>query len=179
MHQQTPAVRNGILEATAKALARDGVETFTISRVAREAGLSVGGLRYHFASKRELLEALVDHAVAGFDDALNRAGSEPGAKTRAYIAATLSGKESADLAAALVATVAVDSTLLAVLRRHFAHWQSMLDDDGIDPATSTLIRLAMDGWWLAAFANLAPPRGRAAARLRARLDALVKQAAGV
>lgn len=169
-------MRNGILEATAGVLLRDGVESFTISRVAREAGLSVGGLRYHFASKRELLEALIDHAVSGFDAALNSAGDEPGAKTRAYITATLSGKESRQLAAALVATVAVDSTLLAVLRRHFVHWQSLLDEDGIDTTAGLLIRLAMDGWWLAAFADLAPPDDQAAARLRARIEALVTEA---
>ncbi|MCF8590040.1 TetR/AcrR family transcriptional regulator [Gordonia liuliyuniae] len=176
MHKQTPAVRNGILEAAATTLLRDGVEAFTISRVAQEAGLSVGGLRYHFASKQDLLEALVDHAVVGFDEALDGADHEPGAKTRAYIAAALPGHDSGQIAAALVAAVAVDSSMLAILRRHFARWQSMLDADGIDPVTATLIRLTMDGWWLAAFADLAQPDDRTGSLLRARLEALVEEA---
>jgi len=179
MHKQTPAVRNGILDAAATALIRDGVEAFTISRVAKEAGLSVGGLRYHFASKQDLLEGLINHAVSGFDEALERAGDAPGARTRAYIAAALPGDGSGRLAAALVATVAVDTGMLAVLRRHFDRWQSMLEGDGIDPATSTLIRLTMDGWWLAAFADLAQPDPGMAAELRSRLYALIEEATDV
>ncbi|UOE45662.1 TetR/AcrR family transcriptional regulator [Agromyces larvae] len=178
MHQRSPAVRAGILEAAARVILREGAEHFTISRVAREAGLSVGGLRYHFASKHDLLVGLVDHAVAGFDAALAAAGDAPGSRTRAYIDATLSDTGSRELAAALVATVAVDSRLLAVLRAHFARWQAMLDDDGIDDTTAVLVRLAMDGWWLAAFVDLAPPRGRAATELRTRLNALVTEATG-
>ena len=176
MHKETPAVRDGILTAAATALIRDGVEAFTISRVAAEAGLSVGGLRYHFASKQALLEGLIDHAVGGFDQALERAGDAPGARTRAYIAAALPGEGSGRIAAALVATVAVDTSMLAILRRHFERWQSLLEDDGIDPATSTLIRLTMDGWWLAAFADLAQPDAPTAAELKSRLTRLIDEA---
>jgi hypothetical protein len=66
--------------------------------------------------------------------------------------------------------------MLAILRRHFERWQSMIEDDGIDPTTSTLIRLTMDGWWLAAFADLAQPDAATAAELKSRLTRLIDEA---
>lgn len=166
-------MRSSILESAAKVIAQQGADNFTLSRVAGQAGLSIGGLRYHFGSKQDLLTGLVDHAVSGFDRALADAGDAPGAKTRAYVAATLDGEGSRELAAALIACVAVDSDLLNVLRQHFISWQEMLDDDGVDPATAALVRLAMDGWWLAAFVDLAPPGGDVAEQLRRTIDSLI------
>lgn len=179
MHKQTPAVRAAILQAAAGVVAREGAERLTMMTVAGSAGLSVGGVRYHFPSKRELLCALVDSAIAGFDAAIADAGNRPGDKTRAYIAATLADTPDNEPAAALMAAAAVDSTLLDRLRGHFRRWQAALDRDGVDPATATLIRLAMDGWWLAAFLDLAPPSEQLTAQVRERLEALLPPAAGV
>lgn len=176
MHSETPAVRARILAAATTIVARDGAEHLSTANVAREAELSVGGLRYHFESKRELLAGLVDYGVEGFDRAMAAAGTEPGDRTRAYIAATLDADDR-DPAAALIAAIAIDSTLLTGLQAHFARWQALLDADGIDRAVATSVRLAIDGWWLAAFLQLAPPRGRAAADARALLESLVDGAA--
>jgi AcrR family transcriptional regulator len=179
MHAATPQVRAGILAAAGRVIARDGSEALTIAGVAAEAGLSVGGLRYHFASKRELLVGLVEHSFEGFDQALATAGSAPGDRTRAYIAATLSDVDNEgemDLAAGLMAAIAVDSSLLAMVQEFFGRWQSALEDDGIDPAVAITVRLAMDGWWMAAFLGLAAPQGRDARGAREVLDALVSKA---
>jgi AcrR family transcriptional regulator len=177
VHQATPAVRKAILAAAGRIIAREGSERLTIASVAAEAGLSVGGLRYHFASKRDLLSGLVDASVEGFDRMLASAGSEPGDRTRAYIAATLSDCDgSFDLASGLLAAVAIDSTLLQPLQHHFHRWQDLLAHDGIDPSVATAVRLAMDGWWLSAFLGLSAPQGEAAQRTSAFLDTLVSRA---
>ncbi|AJT43135.1 TetR/AcrR family transcriptional regulator [Psychromicrobium lacuslunae] len=176
MHSNTPAVRQNILAAARRVISRDGAEALTISSVAEEAGLSVGGLRYHFRSKHELLAALVDAMVASFDQALNSAGVEPGAKTRAYISATLDVESSAQGSTAstgLLAAVALDSSLLEVLRKHFQRWQEMLDHDGIDPSITTVVRLAIDGWWLAAFLGLAAPDARRTSAAREVLESML------
>lgn len=180
MHQTTPGVRARILATAQRIIVRDGAERLTVAHVAHEAGLSVGGLRYHFASKRDLLVGLVEQSVAGFDHALAAAGTSPGAKTRAYLTATLEDEGSDnEYAVGLIVAVAVDSTLLEPLREHFRRWQEMLDDDGIDPATATLVRLALDGWWLAMFGDFAPPRAEAAVAVRRLLEELVTRAENV
>jgi hypothetical protein len=53
----------------------------------------------------------------------------------------------------------------------------MLEDDGIDATVATIVRLAIDGWWLAAVADLAPPAPDQARELRAFLEGLVTQTA--
>jgi hypothetical protein len=63
-----------------------------------------------------------------------------------------------------------------MVQEFFGRWQSALEDDGIDPAVAITVRLAMDGWWMAAFLGLAAPQGRDARGAREVLDALVSKA---
>jgi len=121
----------------------------------------------------------VENSFEGFEQALATAGSAPGDRTRAYIAATLADVDNEgelDLAAGLMAAIAVDSSLLSTVQEYFRGWQASLDEDGLDPAVATAVRLAMDGWWMAAFLGLAAPRGADASRTRAVLEDLVSRA---
>ncbi|MDO8275460.1 MAG: TetR/AcrR family transcriptional regulator, partial [Serpentinimonas sp.] len=43
--------RNALLEATNTVILRDGIAHLTLEAVAKEAGVSKGGLLYHFPSK--------------------------------------------------------------------------------------------------------------------------------
>ena len=173
------SVKSGILDAAARVLVRDGSDNLTVAAVAREASLSVGGLRYHFASKRELLAGLVEAMVSQFDKALDEAGPEPGARTRAYVEATLVDVRSGQTSAAtvgLLAAAAVDTTLLDALRRHYRQWQERLEDDALPAATATAVRLAMGGWWLAVMFDLAPPSGDLILSTKAEILELVERA---
>jgi AcrR family transcriptional regulator len=49
-----------ILEAATNVVARDGSNKLTLEAVAAEAGVSKGGLLYHFPSKRALLEGMLE-----------------------------------------------------------------------------------------------------------------------
>lgn len=61
------ADRKGEIVAAAKrVLARDGSAGFSVRKVAREAGISLGNLQYHFASRVELLEGLLEADVAAY-----------------------------------------------------------------------------------------------------------------
>jgi AcrR family transcriptional regulator len=154
-----------VLDAAATVLRERSAAAFTLDAVAARAGVSKGGLMYHFPSKEALFSALVDRAVAAVDDALAAAAAstEPGAFTRAYLDTTIpAGPADADadghdaLVAALAAAVTLDPQLLAPLRRAYRRWQDRLEDDGLDPAAATAVRLAVDGWWLAALLRLPP-----------------------
>jgi AcrR family transcriptional regulator len=180
MNGDRRGTREQILRAARRVLVRDGSDNLTIASVAAEAGLSVGGLRYHFASKRDLLEGLVSAMADAFDAALAGAGEGPGAKTRAYIAATLDATHSSDGAddtiVGVLAAAAVDTALLDSMRQRFVRWQAVIADDGIDPATATVVRLAIDGWWFVAVLDLAPPSPALAAQTRAVLERLIAAA---
>ena len=80
---------------------RDGPQALTLDAVAAEAGVSKGGLLYHFASKRDLLDAVVRRWLDEFQDDIDAAG--PGFLA-GYVRASDGAKaEEAGLLAALVA----------------------------------------------------------------------------
>ncbi len=91
-----------------------------------------------------------------------RAGDseEPGRWMRVFVEATFAPEEGElGTSAGLLAAVANDPKLLEPVRESFGSWQSRIEDDGLDPALSTLVRLAADGLWMADLFGLAPPEG--------------------
>ncbi len=52
-----PGLRDRLLDAAEKVVARDGVNNLTLNTVAAEAGVSKGGLLYHFPHRRSLVDA--------------------------------------------------------------------------------------------------------------------------
>jgi AcrR family transcriptional regulator len=158
-----PSSKERLLDAAAEVLLSEGAEALTLEAVARRAGVSKGGLFYHFPTKQALVAAMVERLTGAFDQALAETGSEPGGFLRAYLNATIpehhtTARTPADRAtAALLAAVLVDPAGLAPLRERFAGWQARLTDDGIDPAVATAVRLAIDGWWAARLLGLGEP----------------------
>jgi AcrR family transcriptional regulator len=151
-----------LVDAAIEVLLREGARHLTLAAVARYAGVSKGGLLYHFPTKQALVAGMVERLVSQFDAALAAAGDSPGAATRAYLAATVrpvaDDLTTADRAsAALFAAALVDPDALVPLRDKWRVWQRRLEADGIDPALATAVRLAVDGWWLARLVDLAPP----------------------
>jgi AcrR family transcriptional regulator len=67
--EQAEATRSRILDATGRVMAR-GIASVSIPAVAREAGVSVPTIYRHFATKRDLLEAIYPYALqrAGLDE---------------------------------------------------------------------------------------------------------------
>jgi AcrR family transcriptional regulator len=53
--------RERILGASVQVALRDGVSAMTLDAVAKEAGVSKGGLLYHFSSKDDLITAMLQH----------------------------------------------------------------------------------------------------------------------
>ena len=80
-----------ILEAASRIVGQAGAAHLTIEAVAVEAGLSKGGVLYHFPNKRSMLEGMLDKVLtdvgqrtAGYRDKL---GDAPGAAIRARLLA--------------------------------------------------------------------------------------------
>ncbi len=171
------ATKHRILTAAEDVVLRDGVAHLTLEAAATEAGLSKGGVLYHFPSRDALVEAMVARLIAEFEADIARhlpvpgspGAGAPGAFTRAYVAATFApggedpGRQDR-LGAALLAAAAAEPGLLDPLQRAADGWQARLVDDGLDPVLATAIRLACDGLWLCDLFGLAPPgAGRRAA----------------
>ena len=190
--------RTRLLDAATDVLLHDGAQALTLDAVAKRAQVSKGGLFYHFPTKQALIAGMVDRLVARFTAALAAAGSEPGAATRVYLSASIPDTagpgEPADAdgsdekerpagigddrtTAALFAAALVEPDALTPLREIYATWQRRLENDGIDPAVATAVRLAVDGGWLARLVDLAPPPPDLHKQVYATLTGLIDQAA--
>jgi AcrR family transcriptional regulator len=155
--------RAELLDAASTVIRRDGPQALTLAAVAAEAGVSKGGLLYHFKSKRELLDALVARWMDDFERDIDAA---PGSFPERYVRASDGAKaEEAGLLAALVA----DPGVLTAVRERHAAWQDRIATEGGDPVDATVARLAADGLWLADLLGIAPPGGELRARVLARL----------
>lgn len=187
MHvSRLPVARAKVLDAADRVLRGRPAAAFTLDAVAREAGVSKGGLMYHFPTKEALLQAMVARAVAAVDEvlAVAAASEEPGSFTLAYLETTVpasAGGQPEDgmgpPVGALAAAVSLDPQLLTPLRTAYDRWQARLEHDGLDPAVATLVRLAVDGWWLSALLGLTPLSASVHAGVRDLLHALAAPAA--
>jgi AcrR family transcriptional regulator len=158
--------RQNLLLAANRVVARDGVARLTLDAVALEAGMSKGSVLYHFHSKNELIEGMVDHLIACFEANLSEqalAWEEditPGHWMRALIRSTdMPIVDADDPSSSLIAAVGIKPELLDGLRARYAVWQEQAVEDGLRPGLATMLRLATDGLWLCELLNLAPPKG--------------------
>ncbi|MFF4419017.1 TetR/AcrR family transcriptional regulator [Streptosporangium sp. NPDC001559] len=177
-----PSSKERLLDAAAEVLLTEGAESLTLEAVARRAGVSKGGLFYHFPTKQALVAGMVERLVGAFDAALADAGGRPGDALRAYVTATIpetpepaAGLPADRVTAALLAGVLVDPAGLAPLRERYAAWQRRLVEDGVDPAVATLVRLAVDGWWAARLLGLAVPEAGLHERVRGHLMEMIDE----
>ena len=161
--------RRHILDAANRIIRRDGVARLTIEAVAKEAALSKGGVLYHFPSKDALVEGLISFFIEGFTNDLTQAlaieEASPGKWTRANIrasSASISEEVPAEAAAitGLIAAIATNPQLLNPLREQYDVWQKQAENDGLPSTLATILRLAVDGLWLADMLGFAPPTGK-------------------
>jgi AcrR family transcriptional regulator len=141
---------------------RDGVMRLTIDAVAREAELSKGGVLYHFGTKEALIQAMLERLIRYCEREMaahQQHDGEPGSWTRAYVRKTSEPllaypgeadfPRSKEVGAGLMAAATTNPRLLDPLRERFQIWQQAIESDGIEPARATVVRLAVDGLWLA------------------------------
>jgi AcrR family transcriptional regulator len=183
--QDPASVRNRLLNAAEQVAARDGVASLTLDAVAREAGVSKGGLLYHFPTKSDLINGVVERLATHCEQEQKRVVQEtplePGAFTRAYLRCRSEPLDPQELPIhmALLAAAGTDSQFLDPWRSRIAGWQARLESDGIDPVTATIVRLAMDGICLSTLLGLPVPEGAMREKVLERLRSMTELPAGV
>lgn len=178
--------RAALMAAAFNVVKHDGLQALTLDAVAHTAGVSKGGLLYHYPSKEALVSGMLATLIEDFERALVTRLREaaydrsPGSWLRAYLQANLDVSDGgADQSAALLAAVATKPELLVGIRQHFLAWQRRLEDDGLDPALATVVRLAVDGLFMAELLDLAPPDLEMRRQVVAILQNLTRGGAGL
>ncbi len=165
--------RQALLDATLVVLECERGE-FTLEAVAAQARVSKGGLLQHFATKRDLLSAVISQHSELHERWMTEMCEPSGLNwTQAYVEAAFS-HESVPVATmwALIAAVRVDVTLLEQVRDAFTRWQGQLETCGVPPGRAMVVRLAVEGLALSVLLDLAPPSRDKLSALRNVLEAL-------
>ena len=169
--------RGKLLDAAGAVIRRDGAQALTLDAVAAEAGVSKGGLLYHFKSKRDLLDAMLEGWVEEFAAEI-AAADEGRGFAHGYVKASdmstwAAGERATEFG--LLAAMVDEPGALEAVRGRYAAWQERLAAQASDPVDATVARLAADGLWLNDLLGLAPPAGKLREQVMARMLALATE----
>lgn len=152
--------RERILAAVRTLLVRGGPDAVTLDAAAAQAGVSKGGLLYHFPTKASLfvgvLSQMRDRVV---DDMAARTKDRDPA--RAFLEYGVPVDDEDAFAVALIAAVhngqASDPETRALLLDGFRAWEQPMLDAVDDPIRAEIIRLVGNGIYLSAISGLPLP----------------------
>jgi AcrR family transcriptional regulator len=138
--------RDELLDAAEDLLCDQGSTALTLAAVADRAGVSKGGLLYHYGTKEALIKGMVERLIEDFDELT---ANQPGETyTERYLGATLAAVRSGRLRRWAVVTGASGNLfLLAPLREAMARWHREGLSEEPDPLGSQIVRLACEGLW--------------------------------
>ena len=179
----SPDARTRILDAAEAIVQARGVPALTLEAAARDAGVSKGGLLYHFASKEALLAGMLAR-LGAFIEQEYRACVEaqpegPARATRATLQWGFGDGQGAyderhDRAAAVfLAAFNHDPALLDPMREVIARMRANIAADGLPTGVSHAVYAAADGIFMARLFRLYAPSAAELAGMREALERLI------
>ncbi|WP_066039496.1 TetR/AcrR family transcriptional regulator [Herbiconiux solani] len=148
-----PNNRAKILDAAARVVGRAGLRALTLEATAEEAGLTRGGMMYHFRDRDALVLALHEHLAAEWEAQLVAAAGKPAdqatadERIAAYARATSEDASAAEFA--LLVDSAHDPRFAQIWAAVQHRWSPSPAEASTDPAALDrfVLRLAADGLW--------------------------------
>jgi AcrR family transcriptional regulator len=170
--------RAQILDAAARTVEQQGAGHLTIDAVAAQAGLSKGGVLYHFPSKRALLAAMLEDLLESAT-ARNRTLEAQLGDTTPLRAAILSEQQQTPreraMSLALLAAAAEDPQLVAPAREFLVEFFDRATQGASDPQLARVLMLANEGLRYLGMLNLLPLSATETERLRRHMLALAER----
>jgi len=147
-----PAARDKVLDAFQQLLIEHGERETTLDAVARAAGVSKGGLIYHFNSREALIDGLLGRLTALANADLDQMRVAPEGQVAYYIRTSARADSPLDLV--LIAATRLlqrsHSRTREVLAALHDGWYRVLVEAVGDPAVARLVMLVGDGLYYAA-----------------------------
>ncbi|MDQ0217386.1 TetR/AcrR family transcriptional regulator [Peribacillus cavernae] len=156
--------RETILIEACHLVAREGVTYLTLEKVAKEAGISKGGLLYHFPSKEALIKGMIDDMIKrsnqDIEDQIPDGENPPGEWLRAFIHTTFGEVGRKDLLSpGLVAILLANPNLVESWRDTYGQWAKNIENDNNNLMIATIVRLAVEGLWFTDLLGFSPLEG--------------------
>ncbi len=150
MKADTLSTKDKILQAAAEITMEVGPVNLSLDAVARRAGLSKGGLLYTFPTKAKLLEALVEHHMAEFDESLKKEEAARNHGRNSVILACIAVFRAEFLCnepepSGILAAIANDPTFLDPIRRYNKQLLQRIRENSEDPTLALMAFLTIEG----------------------------------
>ncbi|MEA9985856.1 MULTISPECIES: TetR/AcrR family transcriptional regulator [Subtercola] len=142
-----PSARDRVLDAFENILITQGERTATLDAVAAEAGVSKGGLLYHFGSKDALVEGLIDRLGALVVDDLTNIRTAPAGVVDYFLRSSVNTESPLDRAIIAATRLAQGSQPKAqeALKSMQRAWFDVVNEAVGDEAVARTIMLVSDG----------------------------------
>jgi AcrR family transcriptional regulator len=155
------SIRNRILDAVGELSMSLGAGNFTLEQVAQAAGVSKGGLLYHFPTKEALLLAMGERFLQTFEsgrrEARSRLPDGPSSDLKASVLGTLCRPSSGNCQGAAILTAAAnDPALVEMFRTCLADYTKELTTWPGSFERKAIVSLAVDGLMLREALRISP-----------------------
>ncbi len=145
----TLSARDRILDAFEELLIEQSERAATLDAVAKQAGVSKGGLLYHFASKEALVDGVLERLDGLAERDLEQMRNAPAGTVDYFIRTSVTAQNSLDRTIIAVARLAQGASTRAreALQRMQHAWLSVIEETVKDPAVARLVMLLGDGMY--------------------------------
>lgn len=142
-----PHARASVLDAFEAILIDEGERAATMDATARAAGVSKGGLLYHFASKAALEEGLIERMEVLAEEDTRSIAADPAGPVDAFLRTSIDTGGPVDRSIIAVARLAQrgSAPAIAALRRVREQWEEMIRPHARDETALQLVMLVSDG----------------------------------
>jgi len=152
---------DAIVDAAEAVVIEAGASHMTLDAVAAKAGVSKGGLLYHFPTKVALLEAMISRRIKNREESRKRICGElpdgPTREVKGHVLSTLFRDQSADrIGAPLLAALAHNPKLVEPVREAIRKLYAGFISSGAKFEQAVIIALAADGLWLQEILSISP-----------------------
>ncbi len=137
-----------LLKTAMRILQEEGSEKLTLDYLAKKAGVSKGGLLYHFPNKEKLIQEIIQRMLDSFENRLSSELESNESWALKYFKSTLKDLEATDLqGSGIIAALSAFPQSLEVIKEKYTKWNSEIKKGEVDVATASLIKYAADGIW--------------------------------
>jgi len=154
------STRDRLLDAVEQLLGEAGPRAATLDAVAAAAGVSKGGLLYHFGTKDALVEGLLERLRTLAAEDLARMRSAPEGAARYYVRTSVVASSDPLQRATIAALRLVqdaDRRAVAAFTEVSEAWRVAIEEELGDRALSRVVQLVGDGLWMSASMGVVPP----------------------
>lgn len=153
--------RHLILDTAKQIILDSDFSLLTLDAVAQKANISKGGLLYHFPNKESLIKGLAkyifDEYTFNFYKYAENDINESGKWTRALINTTKFDLDhNGELNVGILATSFLEPEISENISKGYMSILKKLENDKINPLTTTIIRHTLDGIYYTQLLNVAP-----------------------